>query len=418
MKKTLLYFLLLLLWGTGQFSCYSQCSLSTELVVNGDFENCGTDCALHTLPTGNPAHSSFTSGSYTKKGCSGGADNIWAGNYAITKDASQCFSCWYGSGTGNTSHGGNYAMLIDGNELGNVWCQTVAVTAGSTYQFSAWYKNAVTSSCSPGNIPSLQLTVNGSPITGAMASVDYLAGWNQNTCFWQAPAGTSSATLCITVSATSGSSGNDLLIDDISFRRITSGSCTAGTCTYTLPVELISFTASRIGNRSVLLNWKTASEINSSHFIVERSLDGKTFENAGKVKANGNSNLTLSYSLTDEIPPDYPGSLYYRLLMADIDGTFKYSEIKKISLEDTTIEVFPNPSSRGDELKIYYYSDEQNEISITMLNSIGKAEYHKDHTLSAGSNMLTIATTQMAPGLYIIEVSAKERKTYIKVIIE
>ncbi|MBL6730479.1 MAG: hypothetical protein ISP74_06180 [Bacteroidia bacterium] len=38
-----------------------------------------------------------------------------------------------------------------------------------------------------------------------------------------------------------------------------------------LPVDLIAFTAEQLGNKNALLHWTTASEINNSHFDIERS---------------------------------------------------------------------------------------------------------------------------------------------------
>jgi hypothetical protein len=49
-----------------------------------------------------------------------------------------------------------------------------------------------------------------------------------------------------------------------------------------LPVRLLTFTGSLQNNNSVLLSWKTENEINTSHFIVERSIDGSNFNNIGQ----------------------------------------------------------------------------------------------------------------------------------------
>jgi len=41
------------------------------------------------------------------------------------------------------------------------------------------------------------------------------------------------------------------------------------------------------------LSWVTASEINNDKFVVERSLNGKDFENINEVKGAGNSSQEL-----------------------------------------------------------------------------------------------------------------------------
>ncbi len=93
----------------------------------------------------------------------------------------------------------------------------------------------------------------------------------------------------------------------------------AANCPITLlPVELTSFTgaATETGNR---LWWGTSSERNSSHFTIDRSVDGKNWIRVGAVVASGNSDTYHQYSITD-IEFDEQVN-YYRLTQWDTDGT-------------------------------------------------------------------------------------------------
>jgi hypothetical protein len=56
-----------------------------------------------------------------------------------------------------------------------------------------------------------------------------------------------------------------------------------------LPVELLYFESQLAAKHNVILNWATVSEINNSHFEIERSYNGRTFERVGEVNGNGNS---------------------------------------------------------------------------------------------------------------------------------
>jgi GEVED domain/Beta-propeller repeat len=89
-----------------------------------------------------------------------------------------------------------------------------------------------------------------------------------------------------------------------------------------LPVELISFTGREEG-RGVRLQWATASEINSSHFAVERSADASTYSSIGEVQAAGHSQSLITYVLDDPTP--FIGWNYYRLAQVDLDGTVDHS---------------------------------------------------------------------------------------------
>ena len=59
---------------------------------------------------------------------------------------------------------------------------------------------------------------------------------------------------------------------------------------FTLPLDLLSFTGQLQNNNSVLLNWKTENEINTSYYVVERSADGIRYNGIGNVAANGRNN--------------------------------------------------------------------------------------------------------------------------------
>ncbi|ANQ50137.1 T9SS type A sorting domain-containing protein [Flammeovirga sp. MY04] len=83
-----------------------------------------------------------------------------------------------------------------------------------------------------------------------------------------------------------------------------------------LPVELTYFNAS-INTIEVILAWETATEINASHFLVQRSTDKTNWSTIGKVEANGNTNFAIEYKFIDNSPLSHA---YYRLHQFDFDG--------------------------------------------------------------------------------------------------
>jgi hypothetical protein len=112
-----------------------------------------------------------------------------------------------------------------------------------------------------------------------------------------------------------------------------------------LPVKLTDFTGRNLNNE-IQLNWQTASEINSDAFIIERSIDGNTFNAIGQIAASSNASTRLTYSYTDKNPVS--GKNYYRLKMMDKDGYFDYSKVIIINRSETTgagISLYPNPAS-------------------------------------------------------------------------
>lgn len=109
---------------------------------------------------------------------------------------------------------------------------------------------------------------------------------------------------------------------------------TVNCVTNPLPIQLTEFNIKKEGNIS-LIYWTTQTETNNDYFIVERSIDGKIFEEISKIKGAGNSNQTINYQITDYQP--YYGINYYRLKQVDFDGTYSYSEIKALTFEDKAL---------------------------------------------------------------------------------
>src|SRR5690606_16693511 len=109
-----------------------------------------------------------------------------------------------------------------------------------------------------------------------------------------------------------------------------------------LPVELIAFDA-WVSDGVIQTSWTTASESNTSHFIVQRSLDTEHWETAGVVAAWGNSTTPRDYGLRDEHPFD--DASYYRLVSVDRDGQTSTSPNVMVTLLAEEMLCHPNPTT-------------------------------------------------------------------------
>lgn len=119
----------------------------------------------------------------------------------------------------------------------------------------------------------------------------------------------------------------------------------------TLPMTLLEFEAKRINQLTSFLNWTISSETNSSHFGIERSLNGYRWETIGRVAAAGNSRIERGYRFFDDQLPRFNSSsqeVYYRLKMCDRDGHYRYSEIRSVLFDrdEEFIQVYPNPATQ------------------------------------------------------------------------
>ncbi|MCB9261800.1 MAG: T9SS type A sorting domain-containing protein [Flavobacteriales bacterium] len=118
-----------------------------------------------------------------------------------------------------------------------------------------------------------------------------------------------------------------------------------------LPVELVYFDAEWSGNNA-LVNWQTATELNNRHFVVERSFDGKTFEQVGIVKSladGGNSSQSIDYQFVDKgVKSITTEVVYYQLVQVDFDGkaeTFGPEALFNKKTAAGEVMIYPNPTS-------------------------------------------------------------------------
>ena len=178
-----------------------------------------------------------------------------------------------------------------------------------------------------------------------------------------------------------------------------------------LPVELISFSGICEENK-VSLEWKTASEHNSSYFDVEKSRDGENWQVITTVPAAGNSNSILVYNAIDENAA--AGNNYYRLKQVDIDGVFKmYSVINIGCLEETKgyFSSFPNPSGGPFQL-VLNNKDITGACILNIVDSKGSMVVQKEIDVKEGINMYVI-NESMLPGIYFINITNGNKSTEV-----
>jgi len=181
-----------------------------------------------------------------------------------------------------------------------------------------------------------------------------------------------------------------------------------------LPVELNKFEATpRSG--SVDLEWETESEINASHFLVERSTDGIIYESIQYVKSKGESTTPAHYTTNDPAP--FFGWNYYRLKMVDQDDSYEYSPVAVVKVElSTSIMLYPNPVK--EMLFIQDTEGVEDEVSVEIFDRNSNKLFEKVIQLNNGPVQLAIDDIDTLPnGYYIVKVTGKSGCKFLNFII-
>ena len=169
-------------------------------------------------------------------------------------------------------------------------------------------------------------------------------------------------------------------------------------------VEWIRFRVKQY-QRDAILKWGTNVEVNSTHFEVERSLDGLAFERVGFVKAAGYSTEPQAYTYTDpEVAALGVNRLFYRIKLIHNDGTYSYSSLEELAIlpdPEIGIVVYPNPAH--DELTISYSSNEP-VGEVLIYNTIGQLMYKYEPKEGTLKEELEMRIGSWATGMYYVQI--------------
>ncbi|MDR3665727.1 MAG: FISUMP domain-containing protein [Ignavibacteriaceae bacterium] len=174
-----------------------------------------------------------------------------------------------------------------------------------------------------------------------------------------------------------------------------------------LPVELTSFTSSVINN-NVNINWKTATETNTSSFDIEKkTLYSNTWNKIASVKASGNSTSPKQYSYTDKYVNT--GKYNYRLKMVDLDGSSKYSNIITAEVAPPAkyelSNAYPNPWNPTTTIR--YQVPVNILVTIKIFDALGKeVTTLVNEVKPAGSYEVTLNGKNLASGVYYYQMKA------------
>ncbi len=180
-----------------------------------------------------------------------------------------------------------------------------------------------------------------------------------------------------------------------------------------LPVELMRFEAVREVDE-VYLNWATATEMNSSHFIVEHSFDGVNFEPMTTIPTTGGEETMSSYSAKDTKP--FYGNNFYRLKIVDKDNSFEYSSIEVVTFDVIPlVSLYPNPV--GEYVNLEVGGDADGEGTMEVFDRNGRLIYRGVVSFENGSIQMSASELNAnTPGTYVIRIMIEYQEQVIKFI--
>jgi hypothetical protein len=178
-----------------------------------------------------------------------------------------------------------------------------------------------------------------------------------------------------------------------------------------LPIELTKLNGN-LFDLNLIVTWQTASELNNSHFSIEKSQDGFSFREIGIVNGNGTTNETQNYEFIDKTP--FPGTNYYRLKQFDFDGKFEYSKVVSVDFgREGGVRLYPTIASTELYLQLDKKAANENGI-IHVFNQNGMLV--KSQNFEAESLNLTIPVYGLPNGHYFIRLETADFASILRFI--
>ncbi|MFN7709161.1 MAG: T9SS type A sorting domain-containing protein [Sphingobacteriia bacterium] len=176
-----------------------------------------------------------------------------------------------------------------------------------------------------------------------------------------------------------------------------------------LPVENLRLRASEAGD-FISLNWSTSSEINSSHYILERSLDGLSYTAVSQNIAAAGFTDNASFYKHNDHGVSFNTTYYYRVQQYDLDGASSTSNVVQAMLtagnNGFRASFMPNPATNT--LRLSVFSPRAQTVTYRMYDYSGKLVVTNTLEVEQGSSTVDAShvLNRLATGTYAIVLEA------------
>jgi hypothetical protein len=170
-----------------------------------------------------------------------------------------------------------------------------------------------------------------------------------------------------------------------------------------LPIEMSLLSAQLNANNEPVLIWKTFTEAGNEGFNIQRSDDGKNWNNIAFIESKNQS--PANYNFTDHYK--LSGKMYYRIAQQDENGTENYSNIAMLigsSNSKFSVMIFPNPSKNI--VSIQTVQGDVLGFTYSIFNQLGQ----KIISNVTSGNTTAVNISNLATGLYFVKIQSARQE--------
>jgi hypothetical protein len=175
-----------------------------------------------------------------------------------------------------------------------------------------------------------------------------------------------------------------------------------------LPVSLVSFSANCL-TFARNINWVTESEVNNSHFILEKSQDGINWHFVTTIFGEGTTSQSTQYNYKDLNAFE---KVFYQLSQVDFDGsTETFTPILADACGNKTdvFSVSPVSPQTQPQVQLYINATYQEEALVEIYSLNGKQIFSGQISLQSGYNLYPINCFIYDYASYFVRVTTQQK---------
>lgn len=166
------------------------------------------------------------------------------------------------------------------------------------------------------------------------------------------------------------------------------------------------------------INWGNFFEEFKDNYILERSIDGVTYESLESDEIIVDQ---LQNSHTDpQIRQFGVGAVFYRLRIRDHRGITRETRrgVLKVGSEELlfNFKLYPNPAT--DKLNLEFDNASGKALNLTVINSLGQSIYTDQIEGDQTDGMIKLDVSDYAQGIYFVRLSDNDKSQIVRVLVE
>ena len=171
-----------------------------------------------------------------------------------------------------------------------------------------------------------------------------------------------------------------------------------------LPLPGLEKFSGSLTNDGAMLHWVMLDISHVASYQIQFSTDQSSYQNIASIDNNGG----YDFSYTDH--RQFEGTIYYRLMMIETDGSVYYSQI--VPLDRPTehvlqfISIQPNPASSN--LCANLYAQKKETVNWIICNTLGQNIFSTSSLINEGYNRVSVNVSGLSAGVYYLKLVAHD----------